>query len=224
MAGEPVTSGTNINPEAEVNRGPDSQSVDGFSSNTDHPGVSLAKALQSSPRRRRVNSVSRDGATEAGVVKADRELPKPEPNDHKNPFKQSDNILQTIADHFVEARKLQKAEAWRQLQVDLMHASPFICPGVIPYKDLISIVSEIEKEIKGGTSQAGKSNEEIMADFLSGQGSLVVAQADLAPDLARDKSLDTSAIISVGEGEDGPVKDIPLSNGPSITPSSPSPD
>lgn len=105
-----------------------------------------------------------------------------------------------------------------------MHASPFICPAVIPYKDLISIVSEIEKEIKGGTSQAGKSNEEIMADFLSGGGSLVVAEMDIGPDLSRDKSLDKSGIVEGGEGEGGPVSDIPLSNGPSITPSSPSSD
>lgn len=229
MADEPITPQSRFieaAPNTPVEGGPDSQSLDGISSNSNNPGVSLAKALKGNKGRGRGHGPERSGNNPQSNNEGARSEPAPSPaqTPNNNPFRQSDNILQTIADHFVEARKLQKAEAWRQLQVDLMHASPFICPAVIPYKDLISIVSEIEKEIKGGTSQAGKSNEEIIAGFLSGQGSLVVVEMDIGPDLSRDKSLDSHAIIKEGEGEDGPVLDIPLSSGPSNTPSSPSPD
>lgn len=49
-----------------------------------------------------------------------------------------------------------------------MEATPYICPGIIPYKDAIQLVADIEKELKGTTQQTGKSNEEILASFLSG--------------------------------------------------------
>lgn len=84
------------------------------------------------------------------------------------PFTATDNILKIIGDRWNEARDLNKAGAFRQLQRDLMSASSIICPGLIPYKDLIQIVTDLEKEIKGSSSQVGKSNEELLADFLSG--------------------------------------------------------
>lgn len=83
-------------------------------------------------------------------------------------FTSSDNILKTIADRFIAARDLQKAAAWRQLQRDLMEATPYICPAIIPYKDAIQLVADIEKELKGTSQQTGRSNEEILASFLSG--------------------------------------------------------
>jgi len=71
-----------------------------------------------------------------------------------------------------------------------MNASPFICPTLIPYKDLIQIVADIEKEIKGSSSnQTGKSNEELLSDFLNGTGTIQV------------KSLDTPVMIGERDGE-----------------------
>ena len=209
--------------EAPNKGGDDSQSVDGISRDPNSSGTSqptVREKGKSSPPRGRGPSPSGSGKEKEGDNEVNRGVPTslPNPSSSSNPFKQSDNILQAIADRFVEARKLQKAEAWRQMQVDLMYASPFICPAIIPYKDLIGIVSEIEKEIKGGTSQQGKSNEEIMADFLSGGGSLVITQMDIAPDLERDKIND---IIEIDGGANGPVTDIPLSERPAPTPLSP---
>ena len=108
-------------------------------------------------------------------------------------FTSADNVLKTIADRFNAAREEGKVVAWRQLQKDLMDASPWIVPVFIPYKDLIQIVADIEKEIKGTTSSVGRSNEEILADFLSGGASL----PDIIPPLP-PVGLDTAVIV----GED----------------------
>jgi hypothetical protein len=208
-----------------------SQNLDGISSNSLKSGAIKSKGRKGkgqvpSPETRGPGpSPSGNGDKEKGDNEGNRvvQLPRASSN---NPFKDSDNILQAIADRFVDARKHQKVAAWRQLQIDLMHASAFICPVMIPYKDLISIVSDIEKEIKGATEQVGKSNEEIMASYLSGEGSLVVVEMDIGPDMKRDRSLDKkvdkSAMISTSGGDDGPVKDTPLSADPSSQPSSPS--
>lgn len=89
-------------------------------------------------------------------------------------FTSSDNILKTIADRFIAARDLQKAGAWRQLQRDLMEATPYICPVIIPYKDAIQLIADIEKELKGTSQQTGRSNEEILASFLAGNNEIPV--------------------------------------------------
>jgi len=71
-------------------------------------------------------------------------------------------------DKFVELRETGKVGAWKQLQSDLMRAAPFIVPAIIPLKDVIQIAADIEKEIKGSTAQVGRSNEELLSDFLNG--------------------------------------------------------
>ena len=127
-------------------------------------------------------------------------------------FATADNILKKIADRFNLAREEGKVQAWRQLQRDLMDASPFIVPIFIPYKDLIQIVADIEKEIKGSTSQAGKSNEELLADFLAGgvclPPTIPIPAAPIDYDIG--ESLDTAVIVGVvGEGEDSIPASIP---------------
>lgn len=107
-----------------------------------------------------------------------------------NPFTSGNDVLKTIAQRFNLARIDGKVGAWRQFQRDLMDASPFIVPVIIPYKDLISIVSDIEKEIKGSNAIAGKSNEELLASFLKGENELGVDMTAPAPE-----GIDNSATI-----------------------------
>jgi len=94
-------------------------------------------------------------------------------------------LLQDIGKRFTEARKLNKPEAWRQLQADLMHNSYILCPAILGYKDLITTVREIEDFMKGSVGQVGRSNEEVLAEFLSGEGPIATkvleASADEAP-------------------------------------------
>lgn len=138
---------------------------------------------------------SRNREKEARSPKGDRELSEPA-SLPANPFTASSNILQDIAARFNAARELSKASAWRQIQTDLMNASPFICPGLIPYKDLLSAVAEIEKEIKGtSSSQTGKSNEELLASFLSGGPDLGFIPPPPSP-----KEIDNSGIVENGDG------------------------
>jgi len=76
-----------------------------------------------------------------------------------------------------------------------MNASPHIVPILIPYKDLLSVVAEIEKEIKGSNAQAGRSNEELLTDFLSGGDMLGPISTPKPP-----AELDNSDILTPGEG------------------------
>src|SRR5438046_855603 len=141
---------------------------------------------------------SGSGAPEAGSNEGARELPAPTTTASypSNPFTASSNILETIAQRFNYARETNRAGAWRQFQQDLMNASPFICPALIPYKDLISVVAEIEKEIKGSSAnQAGKSNEELLADFLSGGAFLPTIPPPIPPE-----ALDNPVTIANGDG------------------------
>jgi L-cysteine desulfidase len=62
------------------------------------------------------------------------------------------------------------------LQTDLMNAMPYLVPVIIPLKDLLNLVADIEKEIKGSTVQAGKSNEELLREYLSGSQELLTDQ------------------------------------------------
>ena|SRR2546423_4006355 len=155
---------------------------------------------QSSHPNNRSDGRRRGRTPKAGGPARDRELPvapAPIPPTTENPFTASSNILETIAARFNAARELQKAGAWKQLQTDLMNASPFICPALIPYKDLIQIVADIEKEIKGtSSSQTGKSNEQLLADFLSGGPDLGSIPPPPPPN-----ELDTTAIMSNGDGD-----------------------
>lgn len=48
-----------------------------------------------------------------------------------------------------------------------------LCPTTLPLKDLLTAVREIEDFIKGSSGQAGRSNEEIMRDFLQGDTKLL---------------------------------------------------
>lgn len=126
-------------------------------------------------------------------------------------FSTADNILKKIADRFNEAREIGKVQAWRQFQRDLMEASPYIVPIFIPYKDLVQLCADIEKEIKGSTSQVGKSNEELLADFLSGGASLPdnIATPPAPVDYNLEESLDTSAIVGEVDDEGDRENSIP---------------
>lgn len=55
-----------------------------------------------------------------------------------------------------------------------MEATPYICPVIIPYKDAIQLIADIEKELKGTSQQTGRSNEEILASFLAGSNEIPV--------------------------------------------------
>lgn len=97
-------------------------------------------------------------------------------------------------DKFVELREQQKVGAWKQLQSDLMRAAPFIVPHIIPLKDVIQIAADIEKEIKGSTAQVGRSNEELLSNFLNGGDAITL-----------DNPPNTSVIE---EGAEGPPATI----------------
>jgi len=153
-----------------------SQSLDGKRSDSLQSGdrTPESKEEQDSHSNLRGDGGSGSRAKEATGSKGDRELSKPPATLPANPFTASSNILQDIAARFNYARETQKVGAWKQLQTDLMNASPFICPVLIPLKDLINIAQDIEKEIKGANTQVGKSNEELLADFLNGGGDIQV--------------------------------------------------
>ena len=53
-----------------------------------------------------------------------------------------------------------------------MSSLHLLCPYVMPLKDALAACREIEDFIKGSTGQVGKSNEELMAGFLRGEGEL----------------------------------------------------
>jgi hypothetical protein len=46
---------------------------------------------------------------------------------------------------------------------------------VLPYKDLIGALKDIEEFCKGSVGSVGRSNEEIIAEFLRGDGSLLAS-------------------------------------------------
>jgi len=127
---------------------------------------------QGNPSDRRINGPSGAREGEAEGIKGDRGLPASPSND--NPFLQSPDgaVLKIIANRFNEARSLGKVGAWRQLQGDLMNAMPIIVPAIIPLKDLLNLVADIEKEIKGASPHVGKSEKEHLRDFLSGTDDL----------------------------------------------------
>ena len=188
--------------KALVTRRADSQGVDGISRNPNNLGKpASSKEEQSSHPNLRGASGSGARAQKAEGPKGDRKLQQPtasaktEGGVHQavvapanNPFLTGDHILKAIMDKFVELREQQKVGAWKQLQSDLMRAAPFIVPHIIPLKDVIQIAADIEKEIKGSTAQVGRSNEELLADFLNGGDSIPI---------------DKGKISSIVEGRDG---------------------
>lgn len=115
------------------------------------------------------------------------------------------DILQEIGRRFTKARMLSKPESWRQLQADLMHNSHLLCPAIMGYKDLLTSVREIEDFMKGSVGQVGRSNEELLAEFLRGEGQLAAEVAPADSQLANEASaLTESAIVPV---------DSPIPNG-----------
>lgn len=173
-----------------------SESLDGISGDGNPGGIPAPQGAteeQGSPTNLRGERGSGTPATESSSLESlggvGRLLP-PDADDTKNPFTSGNDVLKTIAQRFNLARVDGKVGAWRQFQRDLMDASPFIVPVIIPYKDLISIVSDIEKEIKGSNAIAGKSNEELLASFLKGENELGVDMTAPAPE-----GIDNSATI-----------------------------
>lgn len=175
-----------------------SESLDGISGDGNPGGVpdpQTPQSEQGSPANLRGECGGRaakeEGSSSESPGGVGRSIPDsiPEPS-QSNPFTSGNDVLKTIAQRFNLARIDGKVGAWRQFQRDLMDASPFIVPVIIPYKDLISIVSDIEKEIKGSNAIAGKSNEELLASFLKGENELGVDMTAPAPE-----GIDNSATI-----------------------------
>ena len=137
-----------------------------------------------------------------------RQAIAPEKPDN-NPFLTGDHILKAIMDKFVELRENQKVGAWKQLQSDLMRAAPFIVPHIIPLKDVIQIAADIEKEIKGSTAQVGRSNEELLSDFLNGGDAIKIG-------------LDRGSIV--GERDEESATTSPASDVAGTSASTPHPD
>lgn len=174
------------------------QSVDGIISDPNSGRKQAKESEQSSPPDQRGSSDSGSGEGQSSSIASLGELsgapsllPTPDTN---NPFVSGEGVLKTIADRFNAAREQNKVGAWRQFQKDLMNASPFLVPHLLPYKDLISIVSDIEKEIKGSNSTVGRSNEELLALFLSGKTTL---GADLTSPVPA--GIDNSGKLDSGE-------------------------
>ena len=165
--------------KATLSRGPSGQSLDGISGDPNPSGGSggsgATPAPEGHPPDHRRHGGRGGGEGEASGNEGNRGVSESAASSD-SPFSQSSNILKTIADRFNAIRETNRAGAWRQFQKDLMDASPFICPTTIPYKDLISVVADIEKEIKGSSSVIGKSNEELLAEFLNGGGSIPVRE------------------------------------------------
>jgi len=188
--------------KALVSGGASSKSVDGKRGNPDGQRATppapkgAGAAEQGSNPNRRVDGSSGTRKEEAKGTPFNRGVPEPTASSSPNPFTASSNILETIATRFNIAREQARSGAWKQLQTDLMNASPFICPALIPYKDLIQIVADIEKEIKGASSQIGKSNEELLANFLNGGDFIPVTIPESPPE-----PIDIGTRMGKGGGE-----------------------
>ena len=78
-----------------------------------------------------------------------------------------------------------------------------LCPLVLPLKDMLTACREIEEFIKGSTGSVGRSNEELMAEFLSGSGSLAEQlAAENSPINLDEVSLDEDGIVGEGVTND----------------------
>ena len=198
--------------------GVDSQSVDGFGWDSNRPGD--PPPVQTDSPNRREASGDRDPAPEGSGPENDIRVPVPATLPGEGPRGElyavlksiaqdsnSPNVFQVIGQRFVDARKLQKAEAWRQLQEDLMLAAPFLCPGLMSFKDLLGAAREIEDFVKGATGKAGRSNEELMQEFLNGGGPLAV-NLPLPP----PEGIDTDAILIEGDEGGTPTEAHPASD------------
>jgi hypothetical protein len=198
-----------VDPRPAPRKGLDGDSGDLLSSGVPAP----APAEKRSPRRRPPGG-DRERPPQEASPAGHRELstgdllasPAPVPTD--NPFlaaiaQSKGNILQVIGSRFVEARALQKAEAWRQLQTDLMMAAQFLCPTIIPLKDLLAAAREIEDFVKGSTGQVGRSNEELMEEFLNGGGKLGSSTLLQPPE-----GLDKDSISEIIEDADNPPTEV----------------
>jgi hypothetical protein len=209
--------------QATLNPRPaDIQNLDGLSRDS-NPGGGGSQTIPGKPKQGPSPDNRGDGGSgvkEEGGASSQGDNRLSEPSAPLSPtipatgasiFTSSDNVLKKIADRFNEAREIGKVQAWRQFQRDLMDASPYIVPLLIPYKDLVQLCADIEKEIKGSTSQAGKSNEELLADFLSGGASLPEnIPVPLAPvDYSLEESLDTSDIVGKVDDGDSRENSIP---------------
>ena len=179
------TTSTPDSPRPAVSREPSSSS----GSSMDRPAASQPQPATCEPHspRRRDSSRDRQEAPDAGSLEGDSGVsesgeqratsePRSELNKLVSEATSSDGnaapILQNLGARFVEARRLSKPESWRQLQADIMSSLHLLCPYVMPLKDALAACREIEDFIKGSTGQVGKSNEELMADFLRGEGEL----------------------------------------------------
>jgi hypothetical protein len=88
-------------------------------------------------------------------------------------LEQANSLLTNIGKRFIELRKGGKAPAWLKLQEDLMGNIGTLVPIVIPLKDFLAACREIEEFVKGAISQPGKSNSEILREFL-GKGEIAL--------------------------------------------------
>lgn len=60
--------------------------------------------------------------------------------------------------------------AWMWLQQALAENAAILCPIAVSLKDLISAEANIEEMLKGQQGEAGKSPQEYLEEWLSGEG------------------------------------------------------
>lgn len=209
MASSSPTTSSQDGKEPLIPGGTDSQDLDSLSRDSNSHGGEVATGEQGSNPNLRNNGGSGTGQAQASRPQGDRELP--EPTTEVQAFTTSDNILQVIAQRWDKARELNKVGAFRQLQRDLMNAAPYIVPNIIPYKDLIGIVTDLEKEIKGSTAQVGRSNEELLASFLSGKDGIPISVVPSPP-----PDLDIDVTIPVGDEDSSIAEESHTSSGDTL--------
>lgn len=75
--------------------------------------------------------------------------------------------LHSIGERFNELRKQSMGAAYRYLQEALMTNVDVLVPTVIPLKDFLAAVTELEDFLKGSVSQAGQSPIEYLQRWLN---------------------------------------------------------
>jgi len=74
--------------------------------------------------------------------------------------------LHSIGQRFNELRRESMAAAYRYLQEALMSNVDVLVPTVIPLKDFLATVAELETFLKGSVSQTGQSPIEYLQQWL----------------------------------------------------------
>ena len=78
------------------------------------------------------------------------------------------SVLTSIFVEFSSRRKQEKVAAWMYLQQALAENAGVLCPIAVSLKDLIAAEANIEDMLKGQQGDAGKSPQEYLEGWLSG--------------------------------------------------------